>query len=91
MISILPWTLRNVQLDAGLFLQVADDAEKIPRLRITTRTKHAHQALRLRASRFAKFLEADCCLDVVARDRLAVSIRQQASCRCLRVEPFFPA
>jgi hypothetical protein len=60
-----------VKLDASLFLQVADDAEKVAGLRIAARSEHADEALRLRAGRLAKLLEADGRLDVVAQGRLA--------------------
>jgi hypothetical protein len=60
-----------VELDAGLFLQVADDAEEVAGLRIAARAEHANEALRLRAGRLAKLLEADRRLDVVAQDGLA--------------------
>jgi hypothetical protein len=36
-------------MQAGLFLQIADDAEEIFRLRIAARAKHADQALGRRA------------------------------------------
>ena len=60
-----------MELDAGLFLQVADDAEEVAGQRIAARAEHADEALRLRAGRLAQLLEADRRLDVVAQDRLA--------------------
>jgi hypothetical protein len=69
--NALPRPLPDVELDAGLFLQVADDAEEIAGLRIAARAEHANEALRLRAGRLAKLLEADRRLDVVAQDGLA--------------------
>ena len=66
-----------MELDAGLFLQVANDAEEIAGLWIAARAEHPDEALRLRAGRLAKLLEADGRLDVVAQDRLAgVDIRR---------------
>jgi hypothetical protein len=47
-----------MEFDAGLFLQVADDAEEIAGLWIAARAEHADEAFRLRAGRFAKLLEA---------------------------------
>jgi hypothetical protein len=67
----LPRPLPDMELDAGLFLQVADDAEEIASLWIAARAEHANEALRLRAGRLAKLLEADRRLDLVAQDRLA--------------------
>ena len=63
-----PWL---TELDAGLLLRVADDAEEIAALRIAARAEHADEALRLRPRRLAKLLEADRRLDVVAQNRLA--------------------
>jgi hypothetical protein len=63
--------LGDVKLDASLFLQVADDSEEVAGLRIAARSEHADEALRLRAGRLAKLLEADGHLDVVAQDRIA--------------------
>jgi hypothetical protein len=60
-----------VELETGPLLQVADDAEEVTRLRIAARAEHADEALRLRAGRLTKLLEADRRLDVVAQDRLA--------------------
>jgi hypothetical protein len=54
-----------MELDAGLFLQVPDDAEEVAGLRIAARTEHANEALRLRAGRLAQLLEPDGRLDVV--------------------------
>jgi hypothetical protein len=64
-------TTVSAQLDAGLFLQVADDAEQVAGLRIAARAEHADEALRLGAGRLAQLLETDRRLDVVAQDRLA--------------------
>ena len=60
-----------MQLQAGLFLKVAEHAEEVLRLRIAARPEHEDEALRLRAGRLAQPLEADRRLDVVAQDRLA--------------------
>src|ERR1700738_300569 len=54
----LPRPVCDVELDAGLFLQVADDAEEVAGLRIAAWAEHADEALRLRAGRLAKLLEA---------------------------------
>jgi hypothetical protein len=40
-----------MQVDAGLFLQIADDAEEIAGLRIAARAEHAYETLRLCAGR----------------------------------------
>ena len=45
-----------MELDAGLFLQVADDAEEVAGLRIAARAEHANEAFRLRAGRRGKKL-----------------------------------
>jgi hypothetical protein len=37
----LPWPLADIELDAGLFLQIADYAEEIARLRIAARATQA--------------------------------------------------
>jgi hypothetical protein len=47
--------MRDVKLDASLFLQVADDAEEVAGLRIAARAEHADEALRLGAGRLASF------------------------------------
>ena len=60
-----------MQLDPGLLLQIADDAEEVARLRIAARAEHADQALGGRVGRLAELFEADGRLDVVAQDRLA--------------------
>src|SRR3984957_11253838 len=65
------WPRSYVQFDAGLFLQVADDAEEIARLRIAARAEHADEAFRRRAGRRAELLDTDRRLDVVAQDRFA--------------------
>jgi hypothetical protein len=44
-----------VEFDAGLLLQVADDAEEVAGLRIPARSEHADEALRLRAGRLVSF------------------------------------
>lgn len=59
-----------MEFDASLLLQVADHAEKVPRLRIAARAEHANEALGRRVRRFAQLLKADRRLDVVAQDRL---------------------
>src|ERR1700722_9152593 len=59
----------DVKLHPGLLLQVADDAEQVPRLRIAARSEHADETLGLRADRLAELFEADGRLDVVAQDR----------------------
>jgi hypothetical protein len=62
-----------VELETGPLLQVADDAEEVAGLRIAARAEHADEALRLRAGRLAKLLEADGRFDVIARIALPVS------------------
>ncbi len=59
-----------MEFDVRLLLQIADDAEKVPRLRIAARAEHANEALERRVRRFGQFLKADSRLDVVAQDRL---------------------
>jgi hypothetical protein len=54
---VLPWPLPDVELDAGLLLQVADDVEEVAGLRFAARAEHADEALRLRAGRLAQLLE----------------------------------
>jgi hypothetical protein len=73
-----------VELDAGLFLHIADDAKEVAGLRIAARSEHADEALRLGAGRLAQFLEADRRFDVVAQDRLAGVDIAGEQCRCLR-------
>ena len=60
-----------MQFEAGLLLQVADDAEEIACLRIAARAEHADKAFRRRAGRRAELLKTDRRFDVVAQDRLA--------------------
>jgi hypothetical protein len=62
---------RDLHLQAGPLLQIADHAEQVLRLRIPACAEHADQALRRRAGRLAELLEADRRLDVVAQDGLA--------------------
>lgn len=62
---------QDVQLDASLLLQVADDAEQIAGLGIAARSEHADQTLRRCVRGLAELLGADRCLDVIAEDRLA--------------------
>jgi hypothetical protein len=71
-----------VELDAGLFLLVADDAEEVAGLRIAARTEHANEALRLRAGRLAKLLETDGRLDVFA-NVLSRSSKKQQPAACI--------
>ena len=74
---------RDVQLDARLFLQIADDAEQIARLRIA-----AWPSMRIRLSaaciRLAQLLKAHRRLNVVAGSPSRYQHRRPASCRCLR-------
>src|SRR5271166_290850 len=64
------WPRRHMQLQPGLFLQIAEYTEQIPGLRVAARSEHADEALGLCAGRLAQLLEADRRLDVVAQDRL---------------------
>src|SRR5262245_4385071 len=48
-------------------LEVVDDLEEIARLRVATRTQHAHQALRGPFCAATKLLESDRRVDVVAK------------------------
>ncbi|MFL6932052.1 MAG: hypothetical protein ACJ8FK_19235, partial [Xanthobacteraceae bacterium] len=63
--------IRRREAHTGPLLQVPDHIEEILGLGISARPKHAYQALRRRAGRCAKLLEADRRLDVVAKDCLA--------------------
>ncbi len=47
-----------MQLDAGLLLQIADDAEQVAGLRIAARAEHADQAFGRRGGRLAELFEA---------------------------------
>ena len=64
-------SVRDVKVQAGAFLQIADHAEQIFGLRIAARSEHADQAFGRRTSRSAKPFEADGRLDIIAHDRLA--------------------
>jgi hypothetical protein len=46
-------------MQAGLLLQIADDGEKIFRLRIAARAEHADQALGRRAGRFGELFPSE--------------------------------
>lgn len=74
--NAVPWPTvrqlrRHPQMQAGRFLQIADDGEEIPRLRIAARAEHADQALGRRAGRLGELLEADGRLDGVAQQQLS--------------------
>lgn len=60
-----------MQVEAGFLLQITDHAEQVPRLGIATRPEHPDQALGRRCRLVAQFLEANCRLDIVPKDRLA--------------------
>lgn len=60
-----------MQRETGMTLEMADDAEQVARLWVATAAEHADQALWRRAGVGTEFFEADSCLNVVTKDRLA--------------------
>src|ERR1700722_19158988 len=61
----------NVKLQPGAFLQVADDAEEITRLRIAAWSKHPNETLGGRIRSRGQLLKSNGSFDVVAHDGLA--------------------
>ena len=56
---------RDVQFDASLTLQIANDTKQVARLWIAAGAEHPDKAFRRRAGRLAQLPETDCCLDSV--------------------------
>jgi hypothetical protein len=62
---------RQFEVEAFGALQVTNDFEQIPSLRVAFRAKHPHQALRWPPRQATQFLKTDSRIDVIAQYRLS--------------------
>ena len=69
--TTLLWDDRHLHVASSAFLQVADHTEKVLCLRVSTRPKHADQALWLRSRSSTELFESNRGLYVVTQNRLA--------------------